>query len=571
MRTSIREPNERKCWNGWLYLFLVPLMMLSFSSAFAGDISVKARWASNAPVIDGTASAGEWNSGTVTKLKRGKMVTMNDGQFLYVLLDLIEDTGNDSTTADYYVLTFDADLNHSVSPNVDFFYDVCGDGRPFTKAYYLTGTSFTGCQDVAPESQHGRGFGATFNARIAHRFYEFRLSLAEIGVDTTEWTTSAGNVPKVRLNVAGISSSPSFSFAQPDPNIFPSLANDMFVINLAALPSYPVGSAGPTFAGVGLVPASYIDSAGYANLDVPGYAYTAFQAPFGGNLNVFGNWANLRSTYGARSYRIKYSRDGGPANTLIQTWTNFRFNPVSGNWDPVAFAPDASGKYSIPTTSILAPWYLPNLLTSWQTGQFGDGTYALSLELFDASGNPLSPPIENSLTLYLVNTPPLVKINQVSYNGAPVSACAIVTQGPAPVGFTYDISVTDAHGALNDYSLYGYYGDNLSSYVYSDAYNPGHLNEDGPEKWNGESHLTVPTGAPWRAPAQCAYTFNLTASSRSQNGYGPIFPSLTYHISMTVLNGVPAITGPVTETCCNGLKMPAGDSAYQAKPVGIPE
>ena len=52
--------------------------------------------------------------------------------------------------------------------------------------------------------------------------------------------------------------------------------------------------------------------------------------------------------------------------------------------------------------------------------------------------------------------------------------------------------------------------------------------------------LEVPIGSVWRAPASCAYTFILSASSRVQNGYGKIFPYTDYHISLTVLKGVGA-------------------------------
>lgn len=556
-----RGISEKHGWDASLRLLILAMLFLAvcISSVLAADITIPRKWAEPVPTIDGVISRGEWQNGTVTSLSHGKLVTMNDGQYLYVLVDFVDDTTADPVSQDYYVLAFDVDLNHAVTPNVDLIYDTCQDGRPFVKAYYLSPNTFTGCRSVHRSSRHGRGFGPTFNAATRHRFYEFRLALTEIGVDPATWTTSSGNVPRVRVNVAGISAKPPISFAEPDPDRFPDMTNDMFLINLATLPVFPPGSAGLVFAGVGLVPSSYIDGLGYANINVAGYAYMAFHAPFGGNLNVFSNWSHLRTTLNARRYRVRYSKDGGPVNTLLQTWTNFRYNVVTAHWDPVAFAPDASGRYTIPPPA--QQWYLPDLLISWQSGQFGDGTYTLSLELFDVAGNPLPSPA-NTLTLYLVNTPPTVKINQVFYDGSPVSACAIVTQGPAPAGFTYDISVTDNRGALRSLNLRGIYGTNQSSFVYGDTYT-NHINEDGPEKWNGVTHLTVPA-TPWRAPVQCAYSFILSASSRSQNGYGLIFPYVDYHVSLTVL-------GPVVlqlaEPCC--APDDSQESTDNSKPTGV--
>jgi hypothetical protein len=48
------------------------------------------------------------------------------------------------------------------------------------------------------------------------------------------------------------------------------------------------------------------------------------------------------------------------------------------------------------------------------------------------------------------------------------------------------------------------------------------------------SGIVVP-GLPFCAPASCAYTFVLSASSRVQNGYGLVFPYVSYNSSLTIL------------------------------------
>lgn len=513
---------------------LLGVCLLVFSSAAWADVPIAPAWAPAAPVLNGAIAPGEWSAGTVTNIAHGKMVTMNDVSNLYVLLDVVDDTIDNPIVPlgpnDYYVLAIDADLSMGVTANVDFVYDACQDGRTFIKAYYLGGSSFTGCQDVTGSSALGIGFGPTPNSATPHRFWEFRLDFDEIGVDPSTWTTSGGTPPRVRMNAATISLAPAFETAQPDPDKFPNLTN-MFQVNLAIAGSFPPGSTGPTFAGVGLVPSTFIGADGYANINIPGY-YSATDAPFGGKLNVFGHWNTLSAMPGVKKYRVLYSKDGGPFQRLLQTWTNFKF--TGGTWVATAVGPDATDAYAIPNPAEI--WYLPNLLISWQSNLFAEGTYELKLELLNNGGGVLAPPPSNSLTLEIVNTPPQVTINGINYNGSPVCACSIVTQGDPPAGFTFNISATDAHGALNAFSLAGAYGNNQSTgTLYSDSY-ASHMDADGPNQWNGVTSIVVPA-TPFRASTSCAYTFVLAASSRVQNGYGLLFPHVQYHQSLTILLG----------------------------------
>jgi hypothetical protein len=241
------------------------------------------------------------------------------------------------------------------------------------------------------------------------------------------------------------------------------------------------------------------------------------------------------------------SKNGGLPQPLLQTWTNFRFNTGTGNWDPIAFSPDANGRY--PFVNPFQIWYLPYLMISWQTGNFGDGTYVLSLELFDAANNPLPAPPGNSITLFVDNTPPNPTINHIAYNGVNACACSIVTQGDSPRGFTFDLSYTDPNGALDGVSLYGIFGNNQNTgAIFSDSY-AGHVNEDGPEKWNGETNVVVPA-TPFRAGTSCAYSFILSLSSRTQNGYSRLFSPVQYTTSLTILLGTG--TGSISGGCTSG-------------------
>jgi hypothetical protein len=512
------------------------------------DVEIARSWATTAPAINGIVSPGEWTAATATTLASGgvnyaQMRTMNDGSYLYVLLDVYHETANDpihqsGTPGDYYDLYIDKDLNYAVTPNVDFVYSTCEDGLPFVKAVMLSQTSSTGCQPASTNSLGARGFGTSFNSTANHRIYEFRLSLSELGVNTSTWTTSGGSVPKVRMDVVVSAANPSFTIAQPDPSTSPNFSL-MYQVDLATSPSFPSGSTGPIFAGVGLVPFNYIDGSGHANIDIAGYYY-ATNAPFGGSLNVFGNWSTLSSSYGAARYRVVCSKNGGALTPLKQTWTNFEL--IGGTWVPTAVGPDSNNSYPIPPSS--QTWYLPNLLISWQTASgFGDGTYTLELQLLNASGTQLASPHGNSLTLFVDNTPPTVAITNALYDGTSICECGIVTAGPCITGkfpffqyhgLTLDLTVNDVNGALNGYSLDYTYGNNNSGNIFSDTYAPNHANANGPEQWDGVNNESEPS-EPFCAPASCAYTFVLSASSRAQNGYGLVFPYVSYSKSLTIL------------------------------------
>jgi hypothetical protein len=516
-----------------------------WTASARADVEVARRWATSAPPINGVVTAADWDFATATTIAVGgtnfaQMRTMNDGTYLYVLLDVTYETVNNpiyggGTNGDFYALWIDKDLNYAITPNVDFDYSTCQNGDVFVKSIFLGGGSFTGCETVAPGSLGTNGFGPSFNSSTSHRNWEFRLSLSELGVDTSTWTTSSGTVPHIRMDVTLYSPNPSFYIDQPDPDVYPNL-HLCYQIDLATSPSFPSGSTGPIFAGVGLVPANYIDSLGYANIDIASYYY-ASNAPFGGSINVFGNWNTLRFAYGAARYQVLYSYNGGPFTYLDQTWTNFKWNGLT--WVANAIGPDAVNSYPIAEPWEL--WYLPNLLISWQTGKFPDGTYVLKLQLLDSGGFPLASPPGNSLTLFIDNTAPTVMINDAYYDGVAICQCGLVTPAPCvtvnPVtfhGFTFNLTVNDLNGALNGYSLGYTYGNNISGGIYSDSYVPSHVNADGPERWNGVTNIVEPF-PPFCAPAPCAYTFILSASSRVQNGYGLVFPNINYDQSLTIL------------------------------------
>jgi hypothetical protein len=520
-------------WRSWAAPAACAAAVLCAASAHA-DVRVGRSWAARPPLIDGTVAAGEWNDAQVTTLAHGRMATMNDGRHLYVLLDVTDDTVDDplGSSRELFTLAFDVDLNRAVTPGVDLAYATCGSARPFVKTHYLGLYTFDGCRTVSAGSAGAIGFGTTpASPTTAHRVWEFQLEFAEIGVVPAAWTTLP-DAPHVRVNVGLGSQTPSFLQGEPQPDVFPADLSLVFRVDLAIAPVFPPGSTGLTFAGVGFVPANLIDSSGYATVNVPGYSYGVTDAPFGGGLNVFGNWADLYAQ-GARTYRVLHAAPGAPPAPLLETWTNFRH--TGATWSPRAIGPDAAGRYTVPPPG--EAWYLPNLLVTFRTNGLADGTYTLSLELFDATGAPLPAPADNSLMLRVINTRPEANLHHILYGGVPIPACSIVWSGPTPSDFTFEITAADGNGALGGWSLGAVYGDNQRAHIAGDDY-AANVGADGDNRWNGIRTTLLPTT--WRAPVQCAYALTVSAWSRSQNGYGPAVPGASYTKTFTYLAG----TGP---------------------------
>src|SRR5215208_2174187 len=121
------------------FLAASALSAFLYSTEAHADVQIQRAWSAAAPSIDGVVSPGEWSTGTLTTLTHAKMRTMNDAAFLYVLLDVVDDTHDDAPahagpgTGDSFVIAFDVDRNHAVTPNIDFNYDTCNDGRTFIK------------------------------------------------------------------------------------------------------------------------------------------------------------------------------------------------------------------------------------------------------------------------------------------------------------------------------------------------------------------------------------------------------------------------------------------------------
>ena len=107
-----------------------------------------------------------------------------------------------------------------------------------------------------------------------------------------------------------------------------------------------------------------------------------------------------------------------------------------------------------------------------------------------------------------------------------VCTCGIVTRAiRARLRPTSRTRMPTARRTASPWS--GSHANNASAGVFSTQYSPSHVNEDGPNRWNGESNVIV--GAPFYAPAR-RLQLRPGPSSRVQNRYraaGPHIVSLT--------------------------------------------
>lgn len=140
------------------------------------------RWmsvfATQPPRIDGVISGEEWTGAAPLEFRGGQLLAQNDAAYLYLLVDLVDDTHDDGPEGDHVALSFDVDLNAEVTRRVDLQYS-SGDGRQTLSLQHYIAP----CEWDVPHptgSQLGAGFGRSSLSRTAHRFWELAISLPEI-------------------------------------------------------------------------------------------------------------------------------------------------------------------------------------------------------------------------------------------------------------------------------------------------------------------------------------------------------------------------------------------------------
>ncbi|HVZ38109.1 MAG TPA: hypothetical protein VHI13_02450 [Candidatus Kapabacteria bacterium] len=145
--------------------------------------TVQSGWCAQPLQLNGILDAARWGgAGSMDVPNLGSILVQNDAQFLYVGLDMVKDTGNDAGTGDYFWLSFDVDKNKAITPNVDVNYGLYPNQQNHIgKQLYLGPGKWTGLLQNSGACECHAGFGASLKSGVAHRMWEIKVPLADIG------------------------------------------------------------------------------------------------------------------------------------------------------------------------------------------------------------------------------------------------------------------------------------------------------------------------------------------------------------------------------------------------------
>lgn len=481
---------------------------------------LKSEWAVNPIDLNTPINSGGWENAGKLKFSRGYVLAKNDARFLYLALDVIEDTGNDSSTKDYFWLSFDTNRDRSITANRDINYALYpGQPNKLGIQKYLGPGRWTGLLSDPSSSEVVQEFGPSPNSNISHRIWKFRIDLSEISV-ALSWPLST---PYTYFGFRARSSNPAFTTDFPS-NFYKDFRKLRQLI-LSRKPVISPSLMGPLVGSVGLIPTTKINSAGRATTD-SGYYLKVDNAAFGGTLNLIGNRTKLQSLYSAniRKYRVEIAGAGSSFSRLISNWSNYRWN--GSTYLLESFAPSSLGFYQLPNPS--SDYSIDDLLIQFPTSALLPGLYQVKVTFYKRIGFIDVPNETQTIKLYIDNHVPATNIESIRHGSNEVSACAIENIGPAPDGLNFRITANDPEGNLRGVSFYATYGEGQSVGVFSESYSPSMNN------WEGFINRSVPTTGNWRPPQSCAYSFILVATARTTNGYNWIGRNQT-HRNLTLI------------------------------------
>ena len=170
-----------------------------------------------------------------------------------------------------------------------------------------------------------------------------------------------------------------------------------------------------------------------------------------------------------------------------------------------------AGGYTLPNPA--HEYSIPDLLVQFPTTSFPAGLHQFRMLFFRNDATTPVPAPSQILRLFIDNHLPRVVIESIQHRGREVEACAIQEMGAAPDGIRLRITAHDAEGNLRRISLRATYGDNQSTQLFAESYEPSMGN------WQGFENRWIPASGGWRPPMSCAYSFVLRADARTTNGY----------------------------------------------------
>ena len=324
------------------------------------------------------------------------------------------------------------------------------------------------------------------------------------------------------------------------------LCNKEYKSALIALEEITIASDAPVMAGIGLVPRTFINQANGLATTGSEHPIDVLDAPFGKSLRFMGNIDRLRSL-GVSQYIMGYCDMGQhdcdalfSGGFILDEWkfiedvkSNYFWNTSTSKYVLHRESPTEifnSGPYILKAYSVPSPaiaWYFENLLFDWITqGSVKVPSGLYKVHLFGFMEQNLNPilvnisPDESTMVVRIDNTPPVMSINSISYNGAPVNSCSIVTLANASDSIEFNITATDPDGYLFNYALKGEYGDNEHLPCVYEDYAAYLANGHSGPGWSGASPSANYSCGPF--PKTCAYSYHISGWDRATNGYHKI-------------------------------------------------
>lgn len=306
----------------------------------------------------------------------------------------------------------------------------------------------------------------------------------------------------------------------------------------------PCGSAAPPgsvvdgflWTSVGTIPVADIDQTTGAK----GGLTLVRDRPFGGQPWLYGPFGSNETT--VYRYAIKVGKWTGSTPPAPAAFT-YVDDPLSKVRYTVSGGTITTSNVSLgPVTFAGVPCYTPtvngggiywaheNLRVILNTLSLDEGRYSVRLEGYSFLSSLVTLSPNRDLILTINNTPPIVRIDQLSFaGGMPLDECAIIDlpTPTSPLDFIYTANHPD--GFLDDYALVVEVGRNRSGgVIVSDSY-ASHVSPTA--VWNGVTMAPVaatPANPEPPLPAlqqweRCAYQFTITAWARTTNGFGRIY------------------------------------------------
>ncbi len=206
--TIEREAKMKKKWTTSIFLII-----FIFMHTFAFAQTYQSPYAFLCPQIDGKCDELYWNKALSIDFPYGKLMIKNNYQYVYFLLDIVEDTFEDETLKhpfchDYFELYVDWKGSGRLTRNFDRVYFACNSSGRLVYRYITDSNAFSGAYNSHGKSK--AGFGPTFNSSTAHRYYEIKIPLNEIKIASNDF---------IRIGFAIYSKNPHISYQYPSNGI----------------------------------------------------------------------------------------------------------------------------------------------------------------------------------------------------------------------------------------------------------------------------------------------------------------------------------------------------------------